>query len=74
MINSFLESEEYKKLHQVFCDGRGPVSVVGTVNPVKAQLIASLSGEDGWCLLVTNDESHAKALVRDLRAFHMPGW
>ncbi len=74
MINPFLESEEYKKLHQVFCDGRGPVSVVGTVNPVKAQLIASLSGEDGWCLIVTNDESHAKALVRDLRAFHMPGW
>lgn len=74
MINPFLETEEYKKLHQVFCEGRGPVSVIGTVDPVKAQLIASLSGDDGWCLVVTNDESHAKAMVRDLKAFQVPGW
>ena len=68
MINPFLKTESYQVLQQALTDGAGPLAVTGTVDPVKAQLLVSLSAaskrtkrgaskddKHPWKLLVVKD-------------------
>ncbi len=87
MINPFLKTESYQVLQQALTDGAGPLAVTGTVDPVKAQLLVSLSaaskrtkrgaskdGKRPWKLLVVKDEATGKRFVRDIHAFSEQAW
>ena len=87
MINPFLKTESYQALQQALTGGVGPLAVTGTVDPVKAQLLVSLSAaskrtkrgaskddKHPWKLLVVKDEATGKRFVRDIHAFSEQAW
>lgn len=87
MPNPFLRTKTYSELELALKSGRGPLSVTGTVDPVKAQLLVSLNGmmenaetgDDGkpckkWKLLVVKDEQKGKQFVKDIHAFSEDAW
>ena len=84
MINPFLKTKTYQELQQAIREGQGPLAITGVVDPVKAQLVASLeavgsthrkAGEKKpWKLLVVKDEASGKRFVQDLHAFSQSAW
>ncbi len=74
----------YQELQEAVREKHGPLAVIGVVDTVKAQLVASLepaetdrrkSGEKRpWRLLVVKDEISGRRFVRDLRALSQPAW
>lgn len=87
MINPFLKTKTYQELQQSLTDGRGPITVTGTVDPVKAQLLVSLDSaanvsakkagtqtQKSWKLLVVKDEQSGKQFVKDIHAFQENAW
>ena len=87
MVNPFLRTKVFEELQQALASGRGPITVTGTVNPVKAQLLVSLdsakqvsakkagikSGKN-WKLMVVKDEPSGKQFVKDIHAFSENAW
>ncbi|WP_078036202.1 transcription-repair coupling factor [Oribacterium sp. C9] len=87
MVNPFLRTKDYEELQQALAAGKGPVTVTGTVDPVKAQLLVSLdsarqvsaknagfkSGKN-WKLMVVKDELTGKQFVKDIHAFSENAW
>jgi len=87
MVNPFLRTKTYEELQQAIADGRGPIAVTGTVDPVKAQLLVSLDNaanvsarragakaQKNWKLLVVKDEQSGKQFVKDIHAFQESAW
>lgn len=87
MVNPFLRTKVFEELQQALASGRGPITVTGTVDPVKAQLLVSLdsakqvsakkagikSGKN-WKLMVVKDEPSGKQFVKDIHAFSENAW
>ncbi|WP_036606812.1 transcription-repair coupling factor [Oribacterium sp. P6A1] len=87
MVNPFLRTKDYEELQKALASGKGPVTVTGTVNTVKAQLLVSLesapevsaekagvkSGKN-WKLMVVKDEVTGKQFVKDIHAFSENAW
>ncbi len=87
MVNPFLKTKTFEELQQALADGRGPIAVTGTVDPVKAQLLVSLDSaanvsakragaktQKNWKLLVVKDEQSGKRFVKDIHAFDENAW
>ncbi|MCR4628658.1 MAG: transcription-repair coupling factor [Clostridium sp.] len=70
--NPLHELAEYEALREALEKGKGPVMVSGTVESQKVHLAAELATErkdEGWTLIIAEDELKAKSIAEDFRCF-----